>query len=168
MKKLIIVLAVVVFFLTILNDDNVKIPDTSIRFRIIASSNSLEDQKLKQDIKNELINKIIPNLLTNNSIDTSRMLIKNSLNDIDTLLKKYNIKYNINYGNNYFPQKIYKGVIYPQGNYESLVITLGEGLGNNWWCVLYPPLCLIEDKYSNDNIELRSYVKDVILKFNHL
>ncbi len=161
-------MAVLVLFITFQNDNSIKIPNSSIRFRIIAASNSIMDQKIKQDIKNELINKVFPNLLTNKSIDISRDLIKNSIDEIDNLLKNYNINYNINYGNNYFPQKTYKGVLYPQGNYESLVITLGEGLGNNWWCVLYPPLCLIENKYSNNDVIFRSYINDVLLKSNHL
>ena len=70
--------------------------------------------------------------------------------------------YKINYGINYFPKKIYKGVIYPEGEYESLVITLGSGLGDNWWCVLYPPLCLIEDNKITDDVEYRLLVQDVL------
>ena len=67
---------------------------------------------------------------------------------------------------NYFPKKEYDGVVYPDGNYESLVITIGDGLGDNWWCVLFPPLCLLDAEDNNTgNIEYKSYVKEVIEKF---
>ena len=56
----------------------------------------------------------------------------------------YDKDYKINYGYNYFPKKKYKSVTYKEGMYESLVITLGTGEGDNWWCVLFPPLCLVE------------------------
>lgn len=72
--------------------------------------------------------------------------------------------YDISYGDNYFPDKTYRGINYPAGYYNSLVITLGQGLGENFWCVMYPPLCLIEDN-KTDNIEYKSYVKEVLLKY---
>ena len=66
----------------------------------------------------------------------------------------------------YFPKKKYKGITYKEGNYESLVITLGEGAGDNFWCVLFPPLCLIEaDETSNDNVEYKFFVKELIDKY---
>ena len=118
-------------------------------------------------IKNDLVNNIIPNILTDVSIQESKNLINNSINKIEDILNKYDISYKINFGQNFFPQKDYQGITYPAGNYESLVITLGEGLGDNWWCVLYPPLCLIENNFDSSNIEYRSYIKDIILKNNH-
>lgn len=167
MKKLIILLAFISFIFLLTSNSSLKIPTESIRFRIIASSNSFKDQQLKQKIKNDLVNNIIPNILTDVSIQESKNLINNSINKIEDILNKYDISYKINFGQNFFPQKNYQGITYPAGNYESLVITLGEGLGDNWWCVLYPPLCLIENNFDSSNIEYRSYIKDIILKNNH-
>ena len=79
-----------------------------------------------------------------------------------------NIKenYTINYGSNYFPEKEYKGVKYEEGEYESLVVTLGDGAGENFWCVLFPPLCLLEgEENEKDNIEYSSFIKEVIDKY---
>ena len=88
-------------------------------------------------------------------------IVNDKLKDIG-----YNKKYTINYGYNYFPKKKYKGITYKEGNYESLVITLGEGAGDNFWCVLFPPLCLIEaDETSNDNVEYKFFVKELIDKY---
>ena len=65
-----------------------------------------------------------------------------------------------------FQKKNYKGVIYEEGYYESLVVTLGSGNGNNWWCVLFPPLCLMEGEDNNtDEIEYKSFVKEMIDKY---
>ena len=75
--------------------------------------------------------------------------------------------YDLNYGYNYFPEKSYKGINYPAGEYESLVVTLGDGLGDNWWCVLFPPLCLLEASESDlDEAEYTFYFKDIINKFS--
>lgn len=167
MKKLIILLAFISFIFLLTSNSSLEIPTESIRFRIIASSNSFKEQQLKQKIKNDLVNNIIPNILTDVSIQESKNLINNSINKIEDILNKYDISYKINFGQNFFPQKDYQGITYPAGNYESLVITLGEGLGDNWWCVLYPPLCLIENNFDSSNIEYRSYIKDIILKNNH-
>ena len=62
--------------------------------------------------------------------------------------------------------KHYKGVLYPAGNYESLVITLGEGLGDNFWCVLFPPLCLLDNEVQDTSeVEYQLYVKKLLDKF---
>lgn len=154
MKKLIIVLFIISSIYLICNRNDIVIPKDAIRFRIIANSNSLNDQNLKRTIKDDLINNVFPNIKTKEDI-------KNNLSYIDKRLKEYNVKYNINYGMNYFPEKEYKGIKYPKGNYESLVITLNEGMGDNFWCVMYPPLCLIDDNNTN-NVEYKVLAKEII------
>ena len=89
--------------------------------------------------------------------------LSNVENSIDKTLQEVNYKlpFTLNFGLNYFPQKEYKGIIYEEGYYESLVVTLGSGKGNNWWCVLFPPLCLLESKDSNiDEVEYQFFVKN--------
>lgn len=143
----------------------ILIPNDAIRFRIIPNSNSEFDQQLKIDIKNK-IEKNLYGLVENiNNIDDARNIIKNNLNKIDNILKEYNVKYQINYGNNYFPEKEYKGIKYNEGNYESLVITLGNGIGDNWWCVLFPPLCLLDNENDLSDVEYEIYTKKLINKF---
>ena len=77
-----------------------------------------------------------------------------------------NIKenFNINIGNNYFPDKNYKGVKYQAGYYDSVVINLGDSKGLNWWCVIYPPLCLIEE--DTEQVEYTSLVSEILSKFD--
>ena len=164
MRKIIIILFIISSFYLIGNKDEIIIPKDSIRFRIIANSNSFEDQAIKNSIKDELVNNILSKTI-DNSYENTKELINNSISEIDESLIKYNIKYNVSYGNNYFPKKTYKGITYPEGYYESLVITIGDGVGNNFWCVMYPPLCLIDDNKTSD-VEYKSLAQEIINNYN--
>ena len=167
MKKIIVCLFIVTV-LVLVNKEEIKvlIPEDAIRFRIIANSNSIEDQKEKIEIRNEL-EPIIGDILTNSTTkEETKTEINNNLYKINHVIDKFNTKYNVNYGLNFFPEKSYKGVTYKEGNYESLVITLGDGLGDNWWCVLFPPLCLLEANETNyDDITYTSYIQELINKY---
>ena len=159
MKKLIIVLFMISFIFIINNKNEIIIPKDAIRFRIIANSNSINDQSIKNKIKDDLINNVFSNISLNND---PKKELENSIPIIKETLDKYEISYDLSLGNNYFPQKKYKGIVYPEGYYNSLVITIGNGLGNNYWCVLYPPLCLVEKTSDSNNIEYRSLIKELI------
>ncbi len=165
MKK-IIVLGICLFIgvLVYSKSDELIIPDDAIRVRIIANSNSISDlykkNKLKEDIKFDLYN-LIKEASSKKEADG---IIKNNINEIKKILNNKISDYKIDYGLNYFPRKIYKGIIYPEGEYESLVITLGKGYGDNWWCVLYPPICMIEDNNDYSDVEYRLAISDVLKK----
>ena len=100
---------------------------------------------------------------TPKNINDTRKSIKDNLKIIDETLRQEVKDYSINYGYNYFPEKVYKGIYYEEGEYESLVITLGEGIGNNFWCVLFPPLCLIDEE--QDEVEYTTFIKELIDKY---
>lgn len=167
MKKIIVCLFIVTV-LVLVNKEEIKvlIPEDAIRFRIIANSNSIEDQKEKIEIRNEL-EPIIGDILTNSTTkEETKTEINNNLYKINHVIDKFNTTYDVNYGLNIIPEKNYKGVTYKEGNYESLVITLGDGLGDNWWCVLFPPLCLLEANETNyDDITYTSYIQELINKY---
>lgn len=146
-------------------EETIKIPEQSIRFRIIANSNSPEDQKNKMLIAKELQDTLFSDIEDAKSIEESRRKIEENIPVMNTILAKYGEKYSIDFGNNYFPIKEYKGVTYDAGMYESLVISLGEAKGDNFWCVLFPPLCLLEAQDNNtSDVEYRSLVKDILDK----
>lgn len=170
MKKIIICFIIFGMFLLNNRTEAVVIPDSAIRIRVIASSNSEEDQSIKQKVK-ELLEYRMYKLLKNvRGVNLARKTIKDNLDEIEKEVKQllkdenYEEGYDINYGMNYFPQKEYKGINYEEGYYESLVVTLGKGEGENWWCVLFPPLCLIEASES-DTVEYKSFVKELIEKY---
>ena len=164
MKKIIyIVLIIVVMSLWITSEKSGTIPDDSIRFRIIANSNDRVDQTTKLLIKKELENKFFPLLEASTSKEETTNIIEDNQEVIKSIIEKYNVPYSINYWKNYFPTKTFNDVIYEEGEYESLVISLGEASGNNWWCIMYPPLCLLEKNTSQEeNIEYKSYLWEII------
>lgn len=165
MKKGVIVL----FFLTLIFLNNKKeefiIPEDAIRFRIIANSNTFEDQATKMEIKNNIENMLQNELPLITDKKNAKNYLTSQIPEIKNMLGNYDIKYNINYGNNYFPEKRYKGVTYKEGYYESLVVTLGEGAGDNWWCLLFPPLCLMEEQPNMKDVDYQFFVKDVFHKY---
>lgn len=175
MKKLIsFVLALLMLIILSNNyrDNYYVIPNESIRIRIIPNSNSVKDQYLKRQVKTNIEIELAEDLKQSKTIETSRAIINENLNKYDNIIKKVlqnensSEKYNINYGYHYFPEKIYKGVKYNEGQYESLLITLGQGKGDNWWCVLFPPICsLEEDNHNNSKIEYSFYVKEMFNKY---
>ena len=172
MKKILIIISLCLIGMSFCGqEEEIRIPDEAIRFRVIARSNSKEDQEIKLKVKDAL-QKDLSNLLKNsNSIEDTRKTLKGNENHFksiinDTLLQNREaINYKINYGLNYFPKKTYKGITYDEGYYESLVVTLGSGMGENWWCVLFPPLCLLEEEEKTSNVEYKSYVKELIDKY---
>ena len=76
----------------------------------------------------------------------------------------YDKTYNVVYGMNNFPKKIYNGVVYEEGMYESLVIEIGDGLGNNYWCFLYPSLCFADYQDNDEKLVYKSKIVEIINK----
>ena len=137
MKKIIIFLFLLsLIFIISYQENEYIIPNDAIRFRIIANSNSLKDQQEKLIIQKR-IEETVYNIIGNaNTSKEVRLKLQKNMNIIENTLNEYQIPYHVYYGSNFFPTKNYKGVLYPAGEYESLVITLGKGLGSNFWCVL--------------------------------
>ena len=146
------------------------IPDDAIRIRVIANSNSEYDQNIKLKVKDKVENDMYNLLKNTKSIEEARSIIKDNLSNVESSVyttlqnENYKLPFNVNFGLNYFPKKEFKGIVYDEGYYESLVVTLGEGLGDNWWCVLFPPLCMIEAEESTD-VEYTTMVKTIIDKY---
>lgn len=171
-KTIVLFFSIIITYIVIGNvvASNDIIPDDAIRIRVIANSNSAYDQQIKNKVK-ETVEYDMYNLLKNTTdLDIAREMIKNNLsiveNNIYTLLQneKYMLPFGVDFGLNYFPEKEFKGVKYKEGYYESVVVTLGEGLGDNWWCVLFPPLCMIEAEESTE-VEYTTMVEEIINKY---
>ena len=163
MKKIIlIIICFIIGFLIYQKEDVIIIPSDAIRIRIIANSNNIKDLYEKEKLKESLEEEIYDFIKNSQNVMEAREDIRNNLDEIKKIISNRTQDFTINYGKNYFPRKIYKGIIYQEGEYESLVITLGKGLGDNWWCVLYPPLCLLKESDNTNDVEYRSLVYDVI------
>ena len=168
-KIFLVLLIFVIIYVYKITDQNIFIPDSSIRLRVIPNSNNPEDINIKEQVKKYLENDIY--ILTKNTdtIDEARLVINDNLtnieNNIDNIFKNntYTLPYKVNFGYNYFPQKIYRGITYDEGYYESLVISIGEANGDNFWCVLFPNFCLIDTKEKH---EYKSYFKELLSKYS--
>lgn len=173
MKKTIFVFLVIILTYMVIGNviaENNLIPEDAIRIRVIANSNSEYDQEIKLKVKDRLEYDMYNILKDTTDLNLARELIKNNLDSVEKNIDKvlqnenYKLPFDINFGLNYFPQKEFKGITYDEGYYESVVVTLGEGLGDNWWCVLFPPLCTLEAEESTD-VEYTTMVKTVIDKY---
>ena len=173
MKNSIIFLALIVgVYIVIGNVVSKKniIPDDAIRIRIIANSDSEYDQNIKLKVKEQVEHDMYNILKNATELEEARNKIKENLDRVEKNIDKtlqdenYQLPFTVNFGLNYFPEKEFKGLKYKEGYYESVVVILGEGLGENWWCVLFPPLCLIEAEESTD-VEYTTMVKTIIDKY---
>lgn len=132
----------------IINAEELK--EKLIRFHVIANSDSDEDQNLKLKVRDEIIKYIQPKLKDSNSIDESREILLKEDSNIKKIAEKtildngYNYKVESNLGLANFPVKNYGNITLPQGQYEAYRIIIGNGEGQNWWCVMFPPLCFID------------------------
>lgn len=171
-QSILLFIGIIIFYVVFSNIviANNIIPEDALRIRVIPNSNDTYDQEMKGKVTDILKTNMYDLLKNVKGVDKAREIINNNLSimedDIKILFDKenYQKKFNINFGLNYFPEKEYKGIKYDEGYYESLVVTIGEGKGDNWWCVLFPPLCLIEAEEST-NVEYTSIVKELIKKY---
>lgn len=166
MKNCLFIFVLIVLLILISNvvTNNDLIPEDAIRIRVVANSNDNNDQDLKQEIRKDVEKYLYQKLDHVDNIKDADLVIKDSIPNVRKIVNQYTTNYRINYGMNYFPEKEYKGITYKEGEYNSLVITLGNGLGDNWWCVLFPPLCLLEGEESTE-VEYHSYVVDTLNKY---
>lgn len=157
-----------------------SIPEQSIRIRILANSDSIEDQWVKKEVREAIVDNINDWEQSFGSLEEAREGIRLHLAEmerlIDGLLLKYGFMYGfkVELGKVDFPAKVFGKETYPAGEYEALRITLGAGRGENWWCVMFPPLCFgggavkakatdkqDSDKLAEKDVEVRFFAADV-------
>ncbi|MED3793339.1 stage II sporulation protein R [Niallia alba] len=131
-------------------NSEVIIPNDAIRLRILANSDKEEDQALKRKVR-DAVNEQITNWVSAlTSKEAAKDLLKEKLPEIQEIAErvveeeKANQAVNVTFDKVDFPTKLYGEFLYPAGQYDAILITLGEGEGANWWCVLFPPLCFLD------------------------
>lgn len=163
MKRVIFItiLLIMVFFLLAEGRDHTKkqlsarsyevIPDEAIRLRILANSDEERDQNIKHFVRDQVSEQINEWVGHMTDLDEARNYIRRNIPKLQKMVEENFEAQNIHqqikmkYDSNVpFPMKLYDSVLYPAGDYEAVLITLGEGKGANWWCVLFPPLCFLD------------------------
>ncbi len=127
------------------------IPDEAIRLRILANSDKEKDQALKHAVRDAVNAEVTKWVEKMDDIEEARKLISNNTTELEAIVEKVlkekgsDQSYKVQYSDKVkFPTKLYGDYLYPEGEYEAILITLGEGDGANWWCVVFPPLCFLD------------------------
>lgn len=126
------------------------IPENSIRLRIIANSDAPQDQMLKREIRDNINSYLTTKVGSLDTIDQAREKMQAEIPTLEGIVEQTITKSGYQYNSKVelgvvpFPTKMYGQYVYPAGDYEALRVTVGEGKGQNWWCVLFPPLCFVD------------------------
>ncbi|XOK61253.1 stage II sporulation protein R [Paenibacillus elgii] len=127
-----------------------SIPKEAIRLRILANSDAPADQWVKREVRDAVMEQMKSWATEPQGIEAARQTLRNHLPELDKLvgetLRKngFDYTYHVELGMVPFPAKVYNNEVYPAGDYEALRIAIGAAEGQNWWCVLFPPLCFAD------------------------
>ena len=142
-----------------------------IRIHIRANSNSDVDQNVKLKVRDQIINYITPLIAKCSDSNDVKKILSNNLENIEEvadevlLLNGFNYVSNAGINNEYFPSREYNGNIFPSDYYDALIINLGTGNGDNWWCVAYPPLCFVGEDSNMNGVKYKSKILEIIEKY---
>lgn len=140
-----------------------------IRLHVRANSDSEEDQQLKLKVKTAVVEYLKPLLADSSSIEESRNILEENTEAVLEVARQviasegYEYEVTAYFEESYFPLKTYGDVALPPGIYEAYRIDIGEHEGKNWWCVLYPPLCFVDETHAvcgDESLEQLSSVLD--------
>ena len=154
-KRFFVVLILFSIFISIsaisyVNAVSEDIEQSVFRLHVIANSDSKDDQNLKYIVRDgilDYINKLSANCSSKEEVI---LLANENKEELYNIAKKiiekngYNYNVNISIGNFEFPTKTYGDISFPAGNYDALRVEIGEAKGQNWWCVMFPPLCFVD------------------------
>ena len=141
-----------------------------LRMHIRAHSNSETDQLLKYGVRDVLITYLTPVVANCESKAQSVSTLAEKTSQMQSVVKAYLKSQGFSYGakvairQEQFPTRVYEGYTLPAGEYTALIVELGEGTGNNWWCVVYPPLCFTATPY---NVQYKSKIAEIIQKWKN-
>ncbi|HBT48121.1 MAG TPA: stage II sporulation protein R [Peptococcaceae bacterium] len=125
-------------------------PHNLIRLHVVASSNTDRDQQLKMEVRNVILAEATRQLKGARDVEEARHWLAQNLSSLTRAAEErlsaegspYPVK--AQWGDFDFPDRTYGSLVLPQGRYEAVRLIIGEGQGENWWCVLFPPLCLVD------------------------
>ncbi len=154
--KMVIILSFLIFIYTSIcafsyaKTISKELSDSVFRLHVIANSDSTEDQNLKYTVRDNLISYM--NTLCKNcsSKEEAIKLVTENKSNFQKIAENtihengFNYSVNIEIGNFEFPTKTYGDISFPAGYYDALKVKIGEANGQNWWCVMFPPLCFID------------------------
>lgn len=154
--KMIFILTILLFIYTTIcafsyaQNISTDIASSVFRLHVLANSNSQKDQDLKYKVRDNLLQYMTEICKNCNSKQEAINLVEQNKNTfkqiaLDTIKNEgYSYNVNISIGNFEFPTKEYGDIALPAGFYDALRVEIGEAKGQNWWCVMFPPLCFVD------------------------
>lgn len=142
-----------------------NLSDEVVRIHIRANSNGEEDQSVKLKVRDAVTEYLTAVLDGCKTKSDALSLLNDSTDEIAEIADKtlyangFDYKTTVSVKNDYFPERTYDGYVFPEGYYDALMIYLGDGVGDNWWCVAFPPLCFVPEG-NGEKIEYASWVKE--------
>ena len=158
-----IALVLVLLFCPINSESSVQY----LRIHIRANSNSYADQSVKYKVKDAVVEELIPLVSEIESFEEAKKVIEANFGFIESVADRvleendFTYKTHAKIDNEYFPTRTYEDVTLEEGNYDALILELGSGEGNNWWCIVFPAFCFTKTKNS-DNIVYISRIWEII------
>ena len=139
-----------------------------VRFHVLANGDADFDQELKLKVRDAVLENFREELSTSKSREETKQMLEGRLDEIVLCAKevvqaeKYDYEVSARLAKAYFPSKTYGDVTFPAGEYEALRIEIGEAVGQNWWCVMYPPLCFVDVTKGEIPEEDKSELKNIL------
>lgn len=138
------------------------------RLHVVANSDTDEDQNLKLHVKTRIVDYLEDVLGEDRSLEATKEGVLTHLNEIEDTARQtieeegYDYPVTAAVEKTYFPDKTYGDCTFPAGEYEALNVKIGEAEGHNWWCVLYPSLCFIDESHGVVSEEKKEDLKEVL------
>ncbi len=142
-----------------------------LRLHIRANSNSTIDQNVKYLVKDSLVEYLTPYITTaeskSDAIDITKSLTDSMQIVCQQVLSENGFSYSVNIriANEYFPTRTYANTTLQSGWYDAVIVELGEAVGDNWWCVMYPPLCFVNNFENSTQISFKSKIIEFFKEF---
>ncbi|MCM1289771.1 MAG: stage II sporulation protein R [Corallococcus sp.] len=172
MKKIIFAaVALVVVIAAIVLIPKTQTNGDFLRIHIRADSNAETDQSVKYVVKTAVVDYLTPYLSEATDKEKAMQIVKSRVDGIKQVCDKTLAEYGKDYQatvrvcEESFPDRSYNGTTLPAGVYDALIIELGSGSGNNWWCVVYPPLCFVGGEGSGSGIVYKSKLWEIIQRW---
>ncbi len=162
--------AILYIWIAVLGNDPLQpsIASKILRFHVLANSDSKTDQEVKEKVRDAVGTYLKPLLEESNNIEETREIVNYHMDEIVAVSQQtlrengydYAVKAFITHTD--FPEKTYGSYTFPKGTYEALEITIGEGKGENWWCVLYPNMCFKGTVFEVTDSEAGEELREVL------
>lgn len=142
-----------------------------LRLHIVGNSNSEGDQNVKMEVRDAVLRATKQGIKNCSSAAEAEEYITENIGIIlvaaneELAANGYDYRASADVGTYHFPDKTYNGVTYPEGDYRALRVVLGEGSGDNWWCVMFPPLCITEIEPDTEEVEVKSLFAELWSSF---